>query len=304
MQEVIKVNNATLKQMNSHYASNQQVPPVGALFRVKQGGTIITGYNSGKVMFQGTNVTSEVSKWGKPTTSTNKASFPKATNSTLPSGFDTWSVIGSDEVGTGSYFGPLTVASVYVTSENIETVRKLGIQDSKKLTDPEIVKMAKQLITFLPYHVVNIMPTKYNQMIEKYNQGQLKALCHNLALTNVLKKIQPEKPQAILIDQFVAPSTYYRYLKGQSIIHENVYFQTKGEQAHLAVAAASVIARYVSLEAMDELTANAGITLPIGAGNAVDQIAAKLIRQGKPLADYAKLHFANTQKAQAIADNK
>lgn len=302
MQEVIKVSMSTLNKMKSHYAQGQQVPPPGAAFRLKIGGTIITGYNSGKVMFQGTNIGSELSKWSDQQPSATKKDFPKAVNNSLPAGFDTWSVIGSDEVGTGSYFGPLTVASVFVAKENLATVRKLGIQDSKKLTDPEIVKMAKQLIQFLPYHVVNIMPAKYNEMLTKYNQGQLKALCHNLALTQVLQKIKPIKPDAILIDQFVAPSTYYRYLKGQQIVRENVYFQTKGEQAHLAVAAASVIARYISLEAMDDLTASAGITLPIGAGNAVDQIAAKLIRQGKPLGDFAKLHFANTQKAQAIAD--
>lgn len=52
---------------------------------------------------------------------------------------------------------------------------------------------------------------------------------------------------------------------------------------------------------MDQLTEQAGITLPIGAGNAVDQIAAKLLHRGLSLDQFAKVHFANTQKAQAIA---
>ena len=47
-------------------------------------------------------------------------------DSTLPEGFATWSVIGSDEVGNGAYFGPLTVAAAYVSKENIATLKSDG----------------------------------------------------------------------------------------------------------------------------------------------------------------------------------
>ncbi|MBC8862740.1 ribonuclease HIII, partial [Escherichia coli] len=77
------------------------------------------------------------------------------------------------------------------------------------------------------------------------NQGQMKALLHNRAIENVLKKLAPIKPEAILIDQFAEKNTYYRYLaKEPSIIREDVFFATKAEGLHLSVAAASIIARY------------------------------------------------------------
>lgn len=298
MQEVLNCSTIQLKKMQTSYASFQTAAPPGAVFRAKKNGTAITAYRSGKVMFQGSDTTTESNRWQAETTTTNQKKVPKG----LPANFASWSVLGSDEVGTGSYFGPLTVAAVYIAAANLDRVRQLGIQDSKKLTDPEIIRMAKQLLTFLPYHVVNLMPVKYNELMKQYNQGQLKALCHNLALQTVLQKISPTKPDGILIDQFVAPATYYRYLKNQpNIVSENVYFQIKGEQAHLAVAAASIIARYVSLLAMDRLTEKAKLTLPIGAGNAVDQIAAKLLHEGYSLTDFAKVHFANTKKATEIA---
>ncbi|BAP86036.1 ribonuclease HIII [Paucilactobacillus hokkaidonensis JCM 18461] len=298
MQEVLSFAKSQLNNMQKTYAPFTVAAPSGAIFRAKKNGVTITAYRSGKVMFQGNNTTVESKQW--QANATKKVGAPTPTG--LPQGFANWSVLGSDEVGTGSYFGPLTVAAVYVDAAHLDRVRQLGIQDSKKLTDPEIIRMAKQLLTFLPYHVVNLMPVKYNQLMKQYNQGQLKALCHNLALQTVIQKISPTKPDGILIDQFVAPATYYHYLKGQSkIISENVYFQIKGEQAHLAVAAASIIARYISLLAMDQLTEQAKLTLPIGAGNAVDQIAAKLLHEGKSLDQFAKTHFANTQKAIKIA---
>lgn len=307
MQEVHQVSSAEITRLKQYYTSSLTSTPPGAVFRAKKNGTVVTAYRSGKVMFQGPHIQSELARWHFPpqaaATTSHTSTHRHATSQPLPTGFATWSVLGSDEVGTGSFFGPLTVAAVFVDRDHLDTVKALGIQDSKKLTDPEIIKMAKQLITFLPYHVVNLMPDKYNQLMARYhNQGQLKALCHNLALQKVLQKIQPTTPDAILIDQFVAPATYYRYLKGQPVIlKDHVYFQIKGEQAHLAVAAASVLARYVSLQVMDQLTEQAGITLPIGAGNAVDQIAAKLLHHGLSLDQFAKVHFANTQKAQAIA---
>lgn len=300
MQEVLRCSKSQLTQMQAAYAPFTVATPNGAIFRAKKNGTTITAYRSGKVMFQGNNTTAESKLW-QTSTSTKMTNKPTDSEG-LPPDFANWSVLGSDEVGTGSYFGPLTVAAVYVDSAHLAQVRQLGIQDSKKVTDPEIIRMAKQLLTFLPYHVVNLMPPKYNQLMQRYNQGQLKALCHNLALQTVLNKINPTKPDGILIDQFVAPATYYRYLKGQpNIISQHVYFKIKGEQAHLAVAAASIIARYVSLMAMDQLTEQAKITLPIGAGNAVDQIAAKLLHEGQALGQFAKLHFANTAKAEKLA---
>ena len=44
------------------------------------------------------------------------------------------SEIGIDEVGRGSVFGPVFSAAVVLTKENELTLKKLGVNDSKKLT--------------------------------------------------------------------------------------------------------------------------------------------------------------------------
>lgn len=300
MNVVIQVDPATFQKLQATYPSQENLP-TGASFQAKLKGVTVTGYTkSRKIMFQGQLAQEEAQRW--QTDPVQKKANPTKDPS-LPAGFAHWSVLGSDEVGAGSYFGPLTTAAVFVAADQVDQLTQLGIQDSKKLTDPQIIKLAEQIITLCPYTYLNLMPEAYNQRMQKYNQAQLKALCHNIVLAKTLEKIAPERPQAILIDQFAQAKTYYHYLTGQpQIVKDKVYFRTKGEQVHVAVAAASIVARYYSLQAMDTLSNDAGMTIPIGANHAVDEVAAKLIRQGQQLDHFAKLHFGNTQKAQAIAN--
>ncbi|WP_110114854.1 ribonuclease HIII [Bacillus sp. CGMCC 1.16541] len=304
---VLIVSNETISKMKTYYHS-YLLPkvPQGSVFAAKTEGCSITAYRSGKVLFQGKNASQEVNKWekdGKGSTATSSVKKGKTTN--LPPNFSSLSVIGSDEVGTGDYFGPITVVAAYVAKEQIPLLKELGVRDSKDLNDVKIVEIAKQLVTFLPYSLLILHNEKYNEWQQKgMSQGKMKALLHNKAIHNVLTKIEPSKPDAILIDQFVEQATYYKHIaKDKQIVKENVYFSTKGESVHLAVAAASIMARYAFLREMDKLSKVAGITIPKGAGAQVDIAAAKLIqKQGiDSLSSLTKLHFANTQKALKLA---
>ena len=48
-------------------------------------------------------------------------------------------LIGVDESGKGDYFGPLVIASVHSDEAKNEQLKKLGVQDSKTLTDKKIM---------------------------------------------------------------------------------------------------------------------------------------------------------------------
>ena len=297
MQTVLKVSPATLKKMAATYPANRKLP-AGAAFAAKLAQVTITGYKSGKVLFQGAQAAAEAARWGEVSAAgAGKASVA----SDLPANFARLSVLGSDEVGTGSYFGPLTPAAVYVASDQVAQLEKLGVRDSKQLTDPQIRQLAHQITATCPYHVLDLAPHDYNRLIKQYNQAQLKALCHNFVLLKVEEKIAPTKPAAVLIDQFVKPATYFKYLRGQEeILRQDVYFKEKGEGYHVAVAAASIVARAYSLATIDRLSEAAGMTLPIGAGVKVDQIGKQLVAKGLDLDQFAKLHFANTKRIRGV----
>lgn len=294
-----------IEKVKLHYMNNKiERSAPGVVFAAKLADTAITVYKSGKVMFQGNGASQEASLWGisseKVTVSTK--------GDTLPPNFSSLSVIGSDETGTGDYFGPITVAACFVREDQIELVNELGVKDSKMLTDDVMRKMAPDLMATLSHSVLVLKNEKYNDIQSRgWSQGKIKALMHNQALKHVLNKINPEKPSFILIDQFAERGIYYNHIKMEKeIIRENVLFATKAEQLHVSVAAASIIARYAFLKEMDRLTEIAGTTIPKGASAKVDEIAAKIyIKHGEAfLKSITKWHFANTQKAMMLVNKR
>ncbi|MBM6617525.1 ribonuclease HIII [Bacillus suaedaesalsae] len=305
---VIKVTNEKITQIKDHYKSYllDKVPP-GGVFAAKHPTCMITAYKSGKVMFQGNGATVESSKWGgEPAESKGKSSSPKTRTDryAVPSNISSLAIVGSDEVGTGDYFGPMTVVAAYVEPSQIPLLKELGVKDSKDLKDPHIIKIAKDIIHVVPHSILVLHNEKYNALQERgMTQGKMKALLHNKAIAHVLRKISPTKPDGILIDQFAEPDIYFRHIqKEEQIVKENVYFSTKAEGVHLAVAAASIIARYAFVTEFEKLSDIAGVPLQKGAGAGVDKIAAQIIKnKGETsLRQIAKLHFANTDKAKRM----
>ncbi|MCM3086552.1 ribonuclease HIII [Bhargavaea ginsengi] len=302
---VIKLGPDRIRALMAHYASSKidrNAP--GVVFAAKSGSVSITAYKSGKVLFQGGGAEAEASRWGGASGSAGKpSSRPKG--ETLPEGLARMSVLGSDETGTGDFFGPVTVAACFVPAEKIPLAEELGVKDSKMLTDAYMLKIGPDIKEAFLNSVLVLPTEKYNTVQSKgWSQGKIKALLHNQALKHVLRKMGGTKPDHILIDQFAERGIYYRHIASEpEIIRENVQFSTKAENLHVSVACASILARVAFLEEMDRLSGLAGVTLPKGAGKPVDEAAAKIIlRKGDDfLASITKRHFANTRKAAAIA---
>lgn len=274
----------------------------------------ITVYFSGKVLFQGSGAEREANRYERTSGSNTPTPLAKATTSKertavrLPSNIGTLSIIGSDETGTGDFFGPITVAACFVSSDQLELVRELGVKDSKQLTDDLMRKIAPDLEATLIHSVLTVPNPKYNEIQQKgYSQGKMKAMLHNQALKNVLKKVDEKAYDYILIDQFAERRTYYNYFENETeIIEDRVLFSTKAENIHLSVAAASIIARVAFLEEMDRMSKELGIELPKGASSKVDEVAARILlkHDEETLKNVTKWHFANTEKAKKLANMK
>ena len=179
----------------------------------------------------------------------------------------------------------------------------MGVRDSKDMTDDQIKALVPKIKEAVPYKLLTLWPEKYNEVQQVKNLNEMKALLHNQALRLLTEKLAPEAPEAYLIDQFCKPDLYYRYLKGQDLVDKKkTYFIIKGERHHIAVAAASMIARCAFLDGLDSLSAEYGYELPSGAGANVDKAAATILKHGgmELLGKVAKLHFANTEKAKKL----
>lgn len=293
-----------LQAFYSAYHIERNAP--GVLFAAKLQDTAITLYKSGKCMFQGNGAEREAARFSEKSHShvSKIHDVIPTKGDALPKNLASLSVLGSDETGTGDYFGPITVAAVYVPADKIALLQELGVKDSKMLTDDYMQKIAPTIKATCTHSILILRNEKYNAVQAKgWSQGKMKAKLHNQALKHVLNKMAPEKPVYILIDQFAERETYYKHLQQeQEIIRENVLFATKAEQLHIAVAAASILARDAFLKEMEKLGETVGLTIRKGASAKVDQMAAKIWKSHgeATLRSMTKWHFANTEKARKL----
>lgn len=242
-------------------------------------------YTSGKVLLQGEEAEKYASFFGYQVVEENRGqNFP---------------LIGTDEVGNGSYFGGLAVVASFVTPDQHAFLRKLGVGDSKTLTDQKIRQIAPILKEKIQHQALLLSPSKYNEVIgDRYNAVSIKVALHNQAIYLLLQKgIQPDK---IVIDAFTSAKNYDKYLAQEANRFSNpISLEEKAEGKYLAVAVSSIIARDLFLENLENLGRELGYQLPSGAGTASDKVASQILQaygmQG--LNFCAKLHFKNTEKA-------
>ena len=310
-QNVLKCSSETIEKIKYFYGDYiQDSKPPSSLFVAKSPECTITAYRSGKVLFQGKNAEEEFSIWSHEGMQTNLAAEKKKPEKKgrymPPAQVGTLSVIGSDEVGTGDYFGPITVCAVYISSSQLADLHQLGLKDSKLLKAEKINEIAEDIKPKVIHKLLTLGNEKYNDLREKgMTQGKMKAMMHNQALRFVIGQLDGAEYDGILIDQFAESGIYFNYLRGQpEVIKEKTWFQTKAESLHLSVAAASIIAREAFVKEMDQLSAEAEMELPKGAGAHVDKAAARLIEKKGAgyLRKVAKLHFANTKRAVQLAE--
>jgi len=294
MNVVIKVDDKTKEKLIEYYKDKlrDKVPPY-AIFQAKEEDTIITLYNSGKVMFQGLSADVDANMWRAMDEKEYEEKIKEETSK-----FFYTSAIGSDEVGTGDYFGPIVVCAAYVKEEQIPELQKLGVNDSKKINDEMILKIAPKLIKLLPYKSIIISNEEYNLTYNKdNNMNKIKAIMHSKVL-KALKNEITTKLDYIIMDEFTPEKKYYEYIKEDSSPLKGITFLQKAEDKNLAVASASIISRYIFLKEMDKLSDFYKIPIPKGAGANVDKIGQEIVDiHGKEVLDkIAKKNFSNTQR--------
>ncbi len=296
MSITIKVDDITLKKMEKFYSDDMSINHNQyALFIVKLENCTITAYKTNKILFQGTKAEEEAAIWTTIKINEEKKQQQQYNNNDYYS-----PSIGSDEVGTGDYFGPVVVVACYLEPEKLEIIKKLKIDDSKKLTDADIIKIAPTLFKEIPYSLLVVHNSKYNEVMKKdMNLNKLKALLHKQAISKLLSKINYFP--SIIIDQFCSIDNFNHYTKDTQF-SKQINFQTKAESKFASVACASMMARYIFLEEMDKLSTELKTTLLKGASSKVDLQARELVNQfGENILNkIAKLHFKNTEKIKSL----
>lgn len=296
MNVVIKVNDEIKQKMIEYYKDKMRdkvIPYV--VFQAEEEDTVITMYESGKVMFQGKSADIDAAMWGVALENTKEKQ--EAAKKADVKYYNT-NAVGSDEVGTGDYFGPIVVTATYVKKEDIPFLEKLGVGDSKKIDDSKILKIAPEIAKRVKYRSIILSNKEYNEKYTKnINMNKIKAIMHNKVLYQLMTE---EKPNVdyIIVDEFAREARYYDYLDDVKDVQRGITFITKAEDKNLAVASGSIISRYIFLKEFDKLCDSIHIPLPKGAGKDVDSIGEEVVeRYGKDkLKEIAKLNFKNTDR--------
>ena len=296
MNVVIKVNDEIKEKMIEYYKDKRRdkvIPYV--VFQAEEEDTVITMYESGKVMFQGTSADVDVAMWGVQLENTKEK---KEERKKADLKYYNCSAVGSDEVGTGDYFGPIVVTACYVSKDDIKFLEELGVGDSKKIDDAKILKIAPEIAKRIKYKSVILTNKEYNEKYTKeLNMNKIKAILHNKVLYQLVHS-DIDKYDYIIVDEFAREARYYEYIKDQDAVQRGITFLTKAEDKNNAVACASIISRYLFLREFDKLCDEIHIPLPKGAGKDVDTIGEEVVEKygEEKLKDIAKVNFKNTDR--------
>lgn len=277
--------------------------PQYTLFSAAKKGVSCTLYTSGKLVVQGKDMSEFIEFYLEPLLETFTFTYPQlqekasskrnSSSATLTDLNDEFFPhIGIDESGKGDYFGPLCIAGVYADLEGLEKLKKLGVKDSKTLSDAAILKLAKSIRASCIHHVVKINPQKYNELYAQFkNLNSLLAWGHATVIEQLVGRTECHD---IVVDQFANERVVLTALKRKKL-ELNVMQRHRAEE-DLIVAAASIIARETFLLGLAMLGEQYSIKLPKGASASTIAAGKQFVSKHGPesLGMVGKLHFKTT----------
>lgn len=189
--------------------------------------------------------------------------------------------IGTDESLKGDTFGGIVVAGFLADPDIRKNLNDMGVRDSKTLHNPDIVRIATELMAKYPnsYHVESILPKEYNKLNARQNVTEILDLLHE----KCYKKIAGRKTGIIhIVDLY--PNC------GVGDVKEH-----HAESKFPEVAAASVMARYAALMQIQQLSKTAGFFIPLGSTH-VESALLELKKKSLKPEEYVKMKFQNVVK--------
>lgn len=265
---------------------------VGMLFRARAAGVVATAYRSGKILVQGRGTPSFVQRFLPEEDRESPARTEPGQGS-----------IGSDESGKGDWFGPLVIAATFIPSGDRGRIRRLGVTDSKQMSDRSVREAARALRGLVAHRILCWNPAAYNVIYaEVRNLNRILARAHAEVLAPLLRA---HRDSPAVVDQFGKEELLVRELAARGIPPGRVEQRPRAE-SDIAVAAASVLARERFLRELEGLARVVGVPLPKGAGPDVERAGREIHAKGglEALRGVAKLHFTTTSRVAPVWESE
>src|SRR3989338_4615493 len=185
--------------------------------------------------------------------------------------------LGIDDAGRGPVIGPMVLAGCLIDEETEKEFRKLGVKDSKQLTDKRREFLAdiirEKAETF---EIVIINP----EQIETHSKNGVKLNeVEALGCAKIINKVNRGFKDVKVIIDCPSPSleNWKRFLVSKVKNHSNIEVscEHKADRNHISVSAASIIAKSVSEKEMAKLREKYGKEM--GSGYTSDPNTSKFL---------------------------
>jgi len=186
--------------------------------------------------------------------------------------------LGIDDAGRGPVIGPMVLAGCLIDDKVSEELKKLGVKDSKQLTQKRrefLAKIIKEKAE--TFEVVVLHPDEIDKKMGKINLNDLEAI----ATARIINKINKgfNKIRVVVDCPSVSIIKWTDLLKTKinNLSNLDVSCEHKADQNHIAVSAASVLAKTVREIEMDKLREKYGPE--IGSGYTSDPSTQKFLEK-------------------------
>lgn len=150
---------------------------------------------------------------------------------------DNMYIIGADEVGTGSWAGPIIIGAIRAPT----TWRIPGLKDSKKLTATQRSDLTQQLLALANQGVIQCrLEISNNDEIDKFGLGA----CHKQCYAKAINYLYQESDK-VIIDGNLNPSHFVRH--GLQIDTQHVRSVIKADNTYPTVMAASILPNIIEI---------------------------------------------------------
>lgn len=184
-------------------------------------------------------------------------------------------IAGVDEAGRGCVIGPLVIAGVAVTTQNMQSLIDLGVKDSKLLTAKKREQLHSEILKLTQnHHIIKVPPSQIDIVVQ--NARKLHKL-NRLEAETMAKIIEELRPDEAYVDAAdVLEKRFGNHIKERLTIDTTIISEHKADRTFPIVSAASIIAKVERDREIANLKLNYG---DFGSGYLTDNKTLAFLKQ-------------------------
>ena len=149
---------------------------------------------------------------------------------------------GVDEAGRGCAIGPLVVAGVLFEEEAIDSLRVMGVRDSKQLSPRKRESLATEIIELsLRHKYFDLQPRTIDVVVDRGVKLRKLNYLETMVMAKIIRDLRPDvaivDPADVVIDRFVKQILSVLPWKPE------VFSEAKADVKYPVVSAASILAK-------------------------------------------------------------